>query len=196
MPRGYIRNCNSIFILSEQIIRMVLTNQSISYLFTGIAEERVHRNRKPTYVSCSTGDLPPPNAVQGGWDGGPSYHARGPVDGLTVPGKVGVSDTGRSFVGACIPYASKENRVHTFEVLTFDGNTSYVKCKTGDMPPENAVQGGYDGGASYHARGSVDGKTIPGKVGTDKWGKLKGACIPYGGKEHRIHTFEVLVIDC
>lgn len=70
------------------------------------------------------------------------------------------------------------------------------RCKTGDLPPENAVQGGFDGGPSYHARGEVKGKLIPGKVGVQgTWDEfyLKGACIPYGSREHRINDFQVLV---
>lgn len=157
---------------------------------------------KPTspvkYVPCSTGQSPPANAVEGGYDNGPSYHARGIVSGKIIPGKVGVdSPRNGSLKGACIPYGSKEHRVHTFEVLTSAWKTSYVRCKTGDPPPKNAVKGGYDGGPSYHAKGVVDGKMIPGKVGVDKEcdGNLKGACIAYGGKEHRIHDFEVLVLN-
>ena len=74
-----------------------------------------------SYVSCMTGDSPPKNAVKGGYDNGPSYHARGLVNGLTIPGKVGVkSENNLRFVGACIPYGSKENRVNSFEVLTVD----------------------------------------------------------------------------
>lgn len=71
-----------------------------------------------------------------------------------------------------------------------------ARCKTGDPPPENAVQGGFDGGPSYHARGEVKGTLVPGKVGvqgtSDKF-YLKGACIPFGSREHRIDNFEVLV---
>lgn len=144
------------------------------------------------------GDLPPGNAIQGGFDNGPSYHARGVVSGKTIPGKAGVdSPVNGRLKGACFPYGSKEHRINDFEVLTSEWKTSYVKCKTGNRPPKNAVQGGYDGGPSYHARGIVDGKIVPGKVGVTREhdGNLLGACIAYGGKEHRINNFEVLVID-
>ena len=144
------------------------------------------------YVARSTGDSPPADAVQGGFDGGPSYHARGVVNGKRIPGKVGTS--GSRMVGACIPYGGKENRIHDFEVLTSPCQVSYVRCSTGDLPPKDAVAGGYDGGNSYHASGIVNGKRIPGKVGVSG-GKLKGACIAYGSKEHRINEFDVLVID-
>jgi len=146
------------------------------------------------YVRCSAGDYPPANAVKGGFDGGPSYHARGIVNGKMIPGKVGTPGSGDCMVGACIPYGNKENRIHDFEVLTSLCEVNYVHCRTGDHPPKNAVQGGYDGGESYHARGTVSGKLIPGKVGISG-GALKGACIAYGSKEHRIHYFEVLVIE-
>ena len=74
---------------------------------------------------------------------------------------------------------------------------SYKSCKTGDTPPKNAVQGGYDDGPSYHARGEVCGKTIPGKVGvrSENNHRFVGACIPYGSKRHRINSFEVLTVD-
>ncbi|XP_028417099.1 uncharacterized protein LOC114541356 [Dendronephthya gigantea] len=150
------------------------------------------------HVPCSTGESLPENAVEGGYDNGPSYHGRGIVSEKTIPGKVGVdSPRNGRLKGACIPYGSKEHRVHTFEVLTSTSKTSYVRCKTGDKPPKNAIEGGYDGGPSYHARGVVAGKMIPGKVGVDKEydGNLKGACIAYGGKEHRIHDYEVLVLE-
>lgn len=71
------------------------------------------------------------------------------------------------------------------------------RCKTGDRPLDNAVQGGFDGGPSYHARGEVRGKIIPGKAGVKEASNvfyLKGACIPYGSREHRIHEFQVLVM--
>jgi len=148
------------------------------------------------YVRCSTGDYPPAHAVKGGFDGGPSYHARGIVNGKMIPGKVGTRRSGNPMIGACIPYGNKENRIHDFEVLTSLCEVNYVHCRTGDHPPKNAVPGGYDGGESYHARGTVNGKLIPGKVGVNtSGGTLVGACIAYGNKEHRIHDFEVLVID-
>lgn len=71
----------------------------------------------------------------------------------------------------------------------------YVSCQTGDKLPDNAVEGGYDDGPYYYAKGEVEGLTIPGKVGVKSDGNLDSACIPYGGKEHRIHSFEVLTVD-
>ena len=149
------------------------------------------------YVKCLTGDQPPKNALEGGFDSRPSYHARGFVDGKTIPGKVGLDING-CLKGACIPYGGRENRIDSFDVLTSEWNTSYVRCRTGDQPPKKAVIGGHDEGPSYHARAKIpNGKTIPGKVGVtrEKDGDLKGACVPYGGKEYRINDFEVLVID-
>ncbi|XP_015754265.1 PREDICTED: natterin-4-like [Acropora digitifera] len=153
-----------------------------------------------SYVECKTGDKPPSNAVEAGFDDGPSYHARGLVEGLTVPGKVCVrSENDLHLVEACIPYGSAEHLVHSFEVLTVDDPSAltYERCKTGDRPPDNAVQGGFNGGPTYHARGEVGGKIIPGKadveVARDDF-YLKGAYIPYGSSEHRIHDFQVLVM--
>lgn len=153
-----------------------------------------------SYKKCKTGDKPPINAVEAGCDDGPSYHARGVVNDLTIPGKVGVkSENDRRLVGACIPYGTKEHRVHSFEVLTVDDPSAltYERYKTGDRPPDNAVQGGFDEGPSYHARGEVKDKLIPGKAGVQGTSDdfyLKGACIPYGSREHRIHDFQVLVM--
>lgn len=70
------------------------------------------------------------------------------------------------------------------------------RCQTGDRPPKNAVQGGFDGGPSYHARGEVRGKLIPGKAGVEGTSTdfyLKGACFPYASREYRINNYEVLV---
>lgn len=84
-----------------------------------------------SYVKCKTGDKPPNNAVDGGFDDGPSYHATGVVNNLTIPGKVGVrSENDHLLVGACIPYGSAEHRIHSFEVLTVDDPSAltYVRC--------------------------------------------------------------------
>ena len=69
------------------------------------------------------------------------------------------------------------------------------RCKAGDPLPDNAVQGGYEEGPSYHARGEVKCKLIPGKVGVkgDSSELLKRACIPHGSRERHIKNFEVLV---
>ena len=70
------------------------------------------------------------------------------------------------------------------------------RCKTGDPLPDNAVQGGFDDGPLYYARGEVKGKVIPGKVdvqGTSSEFCLNEASIPYGSHERRIKHFEVLV---
>ena len=84
-----------------------------------------------SYVECTTGDKPPSNAVEAGFDGGPSNHARGLVEGLTVPGKVCVrSENDLRLVEACIPYGSEEHLVHSFEVLTVDDPSAltYERC--------------------------------------------------------------------
>ena len=86
-----------------------------------------------SYVSCMTGDALPKNAIKGGYDDGPSYHARALVSGKTIPGMVGVrSEENLRFVGACIPYGSKRHRINTFEVLTvYDpSEVSYVRYGT------------------------------------------------------------------
>ena len=81
------------------------------------------------YVSCKTGDKLPDNAVEGGNDDGPYYYAKGKVDGLTIPGKVGVKSN-RNLDSACIPYGTEEHRIDSFEVLTVDdpSTLSYVRC--------------------------------------------------------------------
>lgn len=86
-----------------------------------------------SYVSCKTGDNPPNNAVQAGYDNGPSYHARGVVNEFTIPGKVGVkSENSHRFVEARLPYGSKNHRISSFEVLTVDdpSELTYVRCVT------------------------------------------------------------------
>jgi len=84
-----------------------------------------------SYVKCKTGGKPPSNAVEAGFDDGPSYHARGVVNNLTIPGKVGVrSVNDHRLVGACIPYGSAERRIRSFEVLTVDDPSAlaYERC--------------------------------------------------------------------
>ena len=85
----------------------------------------------------------------------------------------------------------------TFCCLCRSSMLSYVKCKTGDEPPSNAVKAGFDDGPSYHARGVVNDLTIPGKarVRSENDHRLVGACIPYGSAEHRVDNFEVLTVD-
>eukprot|EP00111_Clytia_hemisphaerica_P002027 TCONS_00005733-protein len=144
------------------------------------------------FVEAKASDHVPENAVSGGFDGGWSYHARASVKDLLIPGKVGVDSSGR-LVTACIPYGGDEHRVESFQIVTSTTKLNYHEAKKGDKPPLNAIVGGYDGGNSYFAKGIVDDVTIPGKVGIDQNGKFVGACIPYGGKEHRIDTFWVLL---
>ena len=90
---------------------------------------------------------------------------KGFVDGKIIPSKVGLDSNG-CLKGACIPYGGTENRIDSFDELTSEWNTSYVRCRTGDQPPEKAVIGGHDEGPSYHARAKIyNGKKFPEKSG-------------------------------
>jgi len=84
-------------------------------------------------------------------------------------------------------------REHTkgsgYEVLTGDG--FQWKTAEGGRVPQGAVQGGReaDGTPLYVARGKVDGVDSIGKVNTSH----NNCYLPYGGKEHPVKRYEVLV---
>ncbi|KAI9291585.1 hypothetical protein K502DRAFT_309057 [Neoconidiobolus thromboides FSU 785] len=68
----------------------------------------------------------------------------------------------------------------------------WVKAKSGSIPP-NAVQGGQEGDGKplFVARAMFNGSLVPGKAGPH----IRGASIAYGGKEHFLFDYEILVGD-
>lgn len=150
------------------------------------------------YIRCSKGEQLPAYAIQGGCDdqGRHYYHVKAVVDGKTIPGKVRLSSNHR-LTNAWIPWGGKEHDRDNFEVLTTEWRTSHVESWKGDKPPKNAIEGGYNSGPTYHAKGKADGLEFPGKVEmkSEKNETVLGsAYIPYH-KEHRVDKFQVLVID-
>lgn len=79
-----------------------------------------------------------------------------------------------------------------FFIVRLDPRTmEWAYASDGRLPPgRRPVEAGfeYDGRPLYHAAALIDGKRVPGKVGTH----LVGAGIPYGGVEHVRNYYQVL----
>ena len=125
-------------------------------------------------------------AVLAGYDrGNPLYVARAPHEGCLVPGKfhAGYKTTYISWAGKEV--GKKEN----FEILL----GSALEWKSGEdgTVPEGAVEGGRrpDGGPLYVARAKVDGVECVGKLNPQH----KFCHMPYGGKEHLVRQYQVMV---
>nr|VWO94766.1 RpfF [Ganoderma boninense] len=80
-----------------------------------------------------------------------------------------------------------------YDLLPFDPNTmEWVPASHGQLPPgRRPVEGGYEenGEKLYHALASVQGVRVPGKTGSH----LRGANVPFGGQEHCVEQYEILV---
>ncbi|TBU58028.1 hypothetical protein BD310DRAFT_928141 [Dichomitus squalens] len=80
-----------------------------------------------------------------------------------------------------------------YDLLPFDPNTmEWVQASGGHVPPgRRPVEGGYEenGDKLYHAIGVVNGVKVPGKAGAH----LRGANVPFGGQEHHVDHYEILV---
>ena len=80
-----------------------------------------------------------------------------------------------------------------FDLLPFNPNTmEWVPASHGQLPPgRRPVEGGYEenGEKLYHALAVVQGVRVPGKTGAH----LGGANVPFGGGEHTVEKYEVLV---
>lgn len=74
------------------------------------------------------------------------------------------------------------------------GEFRWIHCERGQIP-HNAVHAGRDkdGGPLYAGRAYHDGSLLPAKVAPHH----HQAYVPYGGREHAVHQFEVndVVID-
>lgn len=133
----------------------------------------------------SGGSAVPFRAVVAGrdLDGSTLYVGRAHHDGELLPAKV----------SATRAYVSSSGREHTkfdYEVLC-EGQHSWVQSGHGAPVPANAVRGGHANGGEplYVGRGYHMGLQLPGKV------HCSHGClyIPFGGEEHRVDSYEVLV---
>jgi len=122
----------------------------------------------------------PGGAVAGGREPGRTlYVCRASYKGGVHPGKV----VGRN---CNIGYGGKEQTIGAYEVLTGSG-ASWVAGRNGSVPG-GALAGGREPGRTlYICRASYKGGVHPGKV------VGRNCNIGYGGKEHTISSYEVLV---
>ena len=126
-------------------------------------------------------------AVLGGYDrGNPLYVARAPHEGSLVPGKYHAG-----YKTAYVSWGGKEvEKKENFEVL-LTGSALEWKSAEGGAVPDRAVEGGHrpDGGPLYIVRAMVDGVDSIGKLNPQH----KFCHLPYGGKEHLVKQYQVLV---
>lgn len=80
----------------------------------------------------------------------------------------------------------------SFYIVRIDPRTmEWIHASQGQLPEgRRPVEAGFedDGRLLYHAAALIDGKRVPGKIGTH----LSGAYVPYGGKEHLCNYYQVL----
>ncbi|KAJ6643770.1 hypothetical protein Bhyg_08735 [Pseudolycoriella hygida] len=127
----------------------------------------------------------PPSAVYAGndSDGSPIYVGRAYFEGQQLPCKVMPSKN-----AAYVSYAGKEHFVSNYEGLSGHGFT-WIQSGHGHVPAGAVVAGNNSGEPLYIGRAHFQGSLTPGKV------HRSHAClyIPYGGDEHAIRSYEVLV---
>ncbi|KAF5398465.1 Natterin-4 [Paragonimus heterotremus] len=158
-------------------------------MYPGALPKQAHLSWLPVYP----GESPPPHAVDAG---NRVYVIRCRHEEDVIPGKWPYDLGGI----AHIPYNGKEIEVNSFEVLCntslFPNHKGYqwISCSGGQVPPA-ALHAGMAGGPSgqplYVARGEVNGEMCVGQV------QLMNncACVPWGGEEHRLSTYEVLCVQ-
>jgi len=139
------------------------------------------------------GHTVPDGAIVGGQeaDGTPTYVARAYFEGGIQPGKV----SAKTKKGGVIGYGGKEIDTPKYEILVGDqGAVRWVQT-SGTLNPDNLgaqiVEGGREpnGAKLYIAQAPYRGAVVPGKAGP----KLNGAVIAYGGDEHEVNEYAVLV---
>lgn len=140
--------------------------------------------RRDNWVG-STPNFTPPGAVVAGHDSdnAPIYVGRALHEGEMLPAKV-IPSKGCAYV--C--YSGYEVNKHNFEVLTGYGY-NWVKPHHHVIPP-NAVSTGRsrNGEPLFVGRGHHHGSLTPGLVSVSQ----RCLYIPYGGREIRIDSYEVL----
>jgi len=137
------------------------------------------------WIHCSNRNVPP-HAVYAGHDsdGDAIFVGRADHDGDLLPAKV-IINKGCAYVS----HSGQEISKTSYEVLTGYGYT-WVPDSNGSVPSD-AVEAGRtsDGETLYIGRGHIEGSTTPGKIHPSH-GCLY---IPYGGQEHKLSSYEVLV---
>ncbi|OXA50535.1 uncharacterized protein LOC110853773 [Folsomia candida] len=134
-----------------------------------------------------SGGAVPPYATQAGLDSGRElYVIRAYHQGGMIPGKLHVGHS-----SAYIAYGGEEVPTPNYEVLVAPvASLSWVDGQGSFIPP-NAVPGGRDPGGETYYIGRV---WLNGTITVGKIHPSHGSCyVPYGGKEHPSHTYEILV---
>ena len=126
-------------------------------------------------------------AVLGGYDrGNPLYVARAAHEGSLVPGKYHAG-----YKTAYVSWGGKElEKKENFEILLARSALEWKSAEGGALP-DGAVEGGHrpDRGPLYIVRAKVDGCDSIGKLNPQH----KFCHLPYGGKEHLVKQYQVLV---
>ena len=139
-----------------------------------------------TWVSTNVRSDLPPFAVHAGHDvnGDAIYVGRAYHNGEMLPAKV-VANRQQAYV----VWGGQEIEKHDIEILT-GHHYSWIPSCGGDVPP-HAVRAGQtsDGEPLYIGRGPYNGSLTPGKIHPSH-GCLY---IPFGGTEHALQSYEVLV---
>lgn len=137
------------------------------------------------WVRCTGGRLPS-GAVQGGTDqGGAIFIARAGHLGSLIPGKFHYN-----YKMTYIGFGGKEHATSEFEVFVGSGAV-WESAQDGRVPPGAVLAGNEaNGDPLYVARAKVDGSHSIGKINP----KTHNVChVPYGGKEHLVRNYQVLV---
>ena len=157
------------------------------YVETTVEDRGDQGRSEVRWESWARGGLPG-GAVCGGREGGGGvYVARARHRGGLVPGKV--HDKYRT---AYISWGGEEHEKAECEVLV--GRGLRWEAAEGGRVPQGALPAGEaeNGAPLYVARAKVEGEVTIGKVNP---GSQKHAHLPYGGKEHLVERYEVLVAD-
>ncbi len=161
----------------------------ILILFAAVLVLTLPASLRAEWIAACHGQIPRGATAQGYeasgeplWIARASLNTKGRYAG-THPGKVRPA-----FNAANIPYGGKEIPASCYEVWV--GPARWVPASGGRIP-QGAVMAGQeaDGQPLYVARGMIKGGLHIGKVRPD----FGAANIPYGGKELKVSTYEVLV---
>ncbi len=142
------------------------------------------------WVGASGGSVPS-NALKGGMEHPPGkqtlYVCRAQFKGGTHPGKVR-----SAFRGCNIGWGGREHAVRNYQVLLNNPSFRWVRASNGAIP-KGAVKGGMEHPPGkqtlYVCRAQFKGGTHPGKVRS----AFRGCNIGWGGGEHAVRNYEVLV---